>query len=191
MKYFCAMLSAENALISSQLADVCFCCDLDACKGACCVEGDAGAPITEEEISVLEDVIDLIKPFMSEKGLTVIDKIGVFEYDNDGNFVTPLVNNRECAFVVFENEIAFCAIEKAWKENAQPFRKPVSCHLYPIRITPYDGFDAINYHEWHICKPALKKGKELDLPLYRFTKDALIRKYGEDWYNSFYENLSK
>lgn len=185
------MISIDKALISSQIGEVCFCCDLHACKGFCCVDGDAGAPITEEEISILEDSIDAIKPFMNAEGIAVIAKNGVFEYDQEGNFVTPLVNHRECAFVVYEGEMAVCAIEKAWNANAQPFRKPVSCHLYPIRITNYDDFDAINYHEWHICRAALVKGKELKLPLYIFAKDALIRKYGTEWYTEFSKKYQK
>lgn len=191
ISYFCLMISIKNTLISSQLQDVCFCCDLDACKGACCVEGDAGAPLTEEEISILEDVQEKVYPFMSEEGVEVIKKQGVFEYDAGGNFVTPLIADRECAFTVFENGIATCAIEKAFLAGHQPFRKPVSCHLYPVRISEYDDFDAVNYHEWHICSAALAKGKELNLPLYVFLENALIRKYGNSWYEELKNHLRK
>jgi hypothetical protein len=179
------MISIDKALISSQIGEVCFCCDLAACKGACCVDGDAGAPLAEEEISILEDYIDAIKPFMNTEGIEVVNKNGVFEYDHEGNFVTPLVNHRECAFVIYEDEIAVCAVEKAFNAGVQPFRKPLSCHLYPIRITNYEDFDAINYHEWHICRGALAKGKELGLPLHEFVKEALVRKYGSGWYADF------
>ncbi len=185
------MIKTDKALISSQIAEIFFCCNPEKCKGGCCIEGDAGAPLTEEEISILEDEIDKIKPFMNEEGIKVIDHIGVFEFDQDGTFVTPLVNNRECAFVIFENEIASCAIEKAWSAGVQKFRKPISCHLYPIRITKLKDFDAVNYHEWTICKSALDHGEKLKLPLIEFVKDALIRKYGKECYEDMVKQFNQ
>jgi hypothetical protein len=177
------MIILEDILISDDLRDVYFCCDLQQCKGACCVEGDAGAPLEEEEISLLEDYIDIIKLFMIPKGTMEVEATGVFDYDADGKFVTPLVNGKECSYVYFEDGIARCAIEKAFQENAIPFPKPLSCHLYPIRISQVGKKDAINYHKWHICNKALKNGMKLKTPLYYFLKDALIRKYGRSWYN--------
>jgi len=176
------MIAIENTIISKSIKEIYFCCDLKKCKGACCVEGDAGAPLEEDEISILEDEIKNILPFMMEKGKEIIEKNGVFDYDEFGNYVTPLINDRECAYVIFENDIAFCAIEKAYNLNKISFRKPVSCQLYPIRITKYKDFDAVNYHKWFICEKALVNGKREKITLYKFVKDALIRKFGKKWY---------
>jgi len=177
------MIHLENILISDDLETVHFTCDLNRCKGACCVEGDAGAPLEEEEISLLEDYIDEIKPFMLEGGIEEITKTGVFDYDADGKYVTPLVNGKECAFVCFTEGIARCAIEQAHQEKRIPFPKPISCHLYPVRIKNLHDGEALNYHKWHICIEALENGIKLKMPLYFFLEDALIRKYGRNWYN--------
>jgi hypothetical protein len=183
------MIQLDSILISDDVRDVYFCCDLPKCKGACCVEGDGGAPLEEEEISLLEDYIDTIKLFMVPKGTMEIDKTGVFDYDAEGKFVTPLVNGNECCYVYHEDDIARCAIEKAFQEKAIPFPKPLSCHLYPIRIKQLKNHDAVNYHKWAICKKALDNGMKLNLPLYRFLEDALIRKYGRRWYNKLLKLL--
>ncbi len=183
------MIAIDKTLISDELGSIRFCCDLSACKGQCCVDGDAGAPLDEEEISILEDYFDEIKPFMTQDGVDQVELSGVFDYDMFGMYVTPLVNGRECAFVYHENGIALCAVEKAWKEGKIPFQKPISCHLYPVRISKYNDFDAVNYNEWHICKPALLNGKKNDVLLYVFLKDSLVRKYGEAWYKELVESL--
>ncbi len=180
--YFCSMIKIDDTLVSDDLKEVFFSCHLSQCHGDCCVEGDAGAPLEEEEISVLEDYIDEIKPFMNEKGRAVVEKSGVFDYDVDGELVTPLVNDRECAFVVFEKGIAFCAIEKAWLAGKIDFQKPVSCHLYPVRVSKLKNHRAVNYEHWDICKAALIKGKEENTPLYRYLEVPLIRKFGKEWY---------
>ncbi|MBU2649472.1 MAG: DUF3109 family protein [Bacteroidetes bacterium] len=185
------MIIIDKSLISGDLQDVKFCCDLEKCKGACCVEGDAGAPLEEEEISLLEDFLDEIKPFMTRKGRKVTEKQGVFDYDIHGGFVTPLVDDRECAFANFEKGIACCAIEKAYEAGKIDFRKPLSCHLYPVRISRLIQHEAVNYHKWVICKPALELGKKLQLPLYLFLRDALIRKYGEAWYKNLEDSLKE
>ena len=185
------MIAIDQTLISDELGSIRFACDLPACKGQCCVDGDAGAPLDEEEISILEDNIDEIKPYMTPEGIEQVESTGVFDYDMFGMYVTPLVNGRECAFVYRENGIALCAIEKAYKEGKTTFLKPVSCHLYPVRISKYNDFDAVNYNEWHICKPALLNGKKNNIPLYIFLKDSLIRKYGEDWYNELVDSLNE
>jgi len=177
------MIAIENTLISDDLREIKFLCDLDKCLGACCVEGDAGAPLEEEEISILEDCLEEIKPYMVEDGISVVEKGGVFDYDMFGHYVTPLVHDRECAFVYFEGSIARCAIEKAYLEKKISFVKPVSCHLYPIRISRYNDFETLNYHEWHVCHEALINGKIHDVPLYVFLKDSLIRKFGQSWYD--------
>jgi hypothetical protein len=185
------MISIDNTIISDDLNDVCFVCDLKKCKGACCVEGDAGAPMDAEEISILEDEIDAIKPFMTQAGINEVEQNGVFDYDAWGNFVTPLVNHRECVYVYFEDEIAKCAIEKAWELKKIKFQKPVSCHLYPIRINNYKDFDAVNYHQWPICKHALVNGKRLNIKVYEFLKEPLIRKYGLKWYKELEATYKK
>lgn len=183
------MIALENTIISDDLRDIFFCCDMEKCKGACCVEGDAGAPLEEKEISFLEDYIDAIKPYMMEAGIAEVKQIGVFDYDAEGKYVTTLVKGRECAFVYFEEGIARCAIEKGFQEKKIPFPKPVSCQLYPIRITSvYEG-DALNYHKWPICQKALIKGHNEKTPLYQFLEGALIRKYGRTWYNKLVKLL--
>lgn len=178
------MINLDNKVLSDDIKDVFFACDLEKCKGACCVEGDAGAPLEDEEISLLEDHIEDIKPFMTPEGIETVEKQGVFDYDAEGNFVTPLVNDGACAFVYYENGIVRCAVEKAFREKKIPFPKPLSCHLYPIRLTTLkNGTEAVNYHKWSICRKALDLGKAMGLPLYRFLEEPLIRKYGRGWYN--------
>ncbi|MCP4553361.1 MAG: DUF3109 family protein [Bacteroidetes bacterium] len=172
----------KDTLVSDDLLTVSFCCNLVACKGACCVDGDAGAPLEEEEISILEDYLDKVKPYMTEDGIKEVEKQGVFDYDEEGSYVTLLVNNNECAFVYFENGISFCAIEKAWSEKQFDFQKPISCHLYPVRLSQLKDIIAVNYHKWEVCNPALDKGNQLQIPVYKFLKIPLIRKFGEDWY---------
>lgn len=184
------MIIIGNTSVSDDLYLVRFRCNLQRCNGACCVAGDAGAPLEEEEIAILEDELEKIMPFMTEQGIQSIKKTGVFDYDIQGRFVTPLVNDGECAFACFENGTAFCAIERACHAGKTKFLKPVSCHLYPVRITRYETFDAVNYQKWNICKPALKLGNKEGVPLYQFLKNALVRKYGEDWYNLLESEIS-
>jgi hypothetical protein len=188
--YLCRMIAIDDTLNSDDLYKVCFVCNLQACKGACCVEGDAGAPLDEDEISEIEDNLIYIKPFMRTEGVDAVEEMGVFDYDAYGHYVTPLINGAECAFVIFTDDgIAACAMEKAWEAGKSSFRKPVSCHLYPVRISKYNDFDAVNYHQWHICQPALEFGKKLNVPLYVFLKDSLVRKYGEKWYRELVEKI--
>jgi len=183
------MFLLEDSIISDDLKEVYFCCDMEKCRGACCIEGDAGAPLEEEEISLLEDYIGEIKPFMVEGGCEVIRQLGVFDYDAEGSYVTPLINGNECAYVYFDEGVARCAIEKAFQEQKIPFAKPVSCHLYPIRIKSSHGKELVNYHKWDICRKALEKGHNEKMPLYQFVSGALIRKFGRNWYNQFLKLL--
>jgi hypothetical protein len=176
------MLIIDNIMVSDDLYLVKFLCPLEKCLGACCVEGDAGAPLTEEEISNLEDYVDEIMNYMIPEGIDALKQSGVFDYDIDGSYVTPLIRGGDCAFINFTKGIAWCAIEKAHEEGKIPFRKPISCHLYPVRLTKVGETEAVNYHKWEICKPALDSGTREGIPLYVFLKDALIRKYGEQWY---------
>lgn len=178
------MIEHRGTLISEDLFEKRFVCDLNACKGACCVAGESGAPLTQDEAELLKELWPKIKPYIPEKGRRAIEADGVSEVDDDGDLVTTLVEGRgECAFTVFDEKgIALCGVEKAWKAGAIPFRKPLSCHLYPIRVVKLADHDGLNYHKWPICKPACECGAKLDVPVYRFLKDALIRAYGEEWY---------
>lgn len=178
------MISIDNTLVSDELLSEQFVCDLQKCKGACCVEGDAGAPLEAEEVAILKEEYPKFKSYLRPEGIAAVEAQGTHVIDPvDDEPVTPLVNGAECAYVVFdERGTTLCGIEKAWKDGETSFRKPVSCHLYPIRIQRYKSFDAVNYHKWQICAPACDLGKELKVPVYRFAKDALLRKYGEKWY---------
>lgn len=177
------MIQVEDKIISFDIFEKYFVCDLNSCKGACCVEGDSGAPILAEEEKKLEDIYEKVKPYMRKEGIKEIESQGLAIYDKDGDLTTPLVKNKECAFVTFENGIAKCTIEKAYLDQKINFKKPISCHLFPIRIKEYSGFDAVNYEKIKICKPACECGSKLQIPVYVFLKEPLIRKYGESWYH--------
>lgn len=178
------MIQIDDKLISEDLFSEKFVCDLTKCKGICCVEGDAGAPLDEEETKILEEIYPKIKPYLRPEGIKAIEEQHTHTVDIDGDLVTPLVNNAECAYVIFdENGYTKCGIEKAYEEGVIDYQKPISCHLYPIRIKSYSDFDAINYHEWDVCSDACALGKELNVKVYKFLKKPLIRKYGEDFYN--------
>jgi len=176
------MLQIDGAILSFDILEKRFACDLKKCKGACCVLGDSGAPLEESEVNSLNELYPKIKPYMREEGIAAVEAQGTFVIDSDGDKVTPLVDNKECAFVIFENKIAKCAIEKAYFDGAITFRKPISCHLYPIRVTKYSDFEALNYHRWEVCKDAGVAGQKENIPLYIYLKDSLTRKFGEDWY---------
>jgi hypothetical protein len=177
------MIVIDKTIVSEDLLDKKFVCALDKCKGACCVEGDSGAPLEWEETAVLENVFEQVKPYMREEGIKSVEQYGKWLIDSEGDFVTPLIDGvRQCAYVFFEKGIAKCAIERAYHEGKIDFRKPVSCHLYPVRITKHDQYDAVNYNRWEICSPACANGKQLGVPVFQFVKDALIRKYGEEWF---------
>lgn len=178
------MIVIEDTLISENLLEKQFVCNLSACKGACCVEGDRGAPLLEEEIAVIQDLLPEIKPFMDPEYLADIEQNGFAEKDEDGEWVTRCQESGECNFVVYQNGITACSIELAHKAGAIDYKKPISCHLYPVRIQRYKEFQAVNYHEWSICSAACQLGKELKVPVYQFVKDALIRKFGPVWYET-------
>lgn len=182
--YLCNMIAIGETLISEDIFDKKFVCDLNACKGECCVAGDSGAPLDKGELAILDKIYPKVKPYMNEKGIAAVDKQGSYVLDSDGDYTTTLVSEgAECAFVFFdEHNIAKCAIEQAYLEGKIDWKKPISCHLYPIRITDYKAYEAVNYHSWHICKPACECGKQLNVPVFKFLKEPLIRKYGEDWY---------
>lgn len=177
------MIEIDNKLISFEVFERKFVCDLNACKGACCIEGDAGAPLTMEEVDIIEDELDKIKPFMRPEGIAAVDESGVFYMDQDNEPVTTLVNGKECAFVRFDDKgTALCSIEDAYNAGEIDFKKPISCHLYPIRVAKYRTFEAVNYNEWEICKPACSCGSKLNVPVYKFLKEPIIRKWGEEFF---------
>ncbi|MDD4847447.1 MAG: DUF3109 family protein [Bacteroidales bacterium] len=184
------MLVVGEAIVPEELFTDCFMCDMASCRGACCIEGDAGAPLDEEEIAVLEDIIDVVKPYMTPQGRAVVEQNGVFDYDEAGGFVTPLIDQKDCAFLIKEAGIARCAIEKAWEEGAlqhvsfdPDFNKPISCYLYPIRLfLRPNGLTSLHYHRWEICEDARKLGKAKKVSIFEFLKKPLIRKFGEQWY---------
>lgn len=185
------MITIDNTVISEDIADKFFVCELSKCKGACCVEGDMGAPLSTEEALILEEIYPKVKPYLSAEGIKTIEKVGTGIELSDGEWVTPTVgNNRECAYAIYDSHsILKCGIEQAYLEGKISYQKPISCHLYPIRITQYDSFDALNYERWNICKPACVNGKELGVPLYKFLKNPLTRKYGEAWYTQLVQAI--
>jgi Protein of unknown function (DUF3109) len=180
------MIIIQDILVSEEIVEEEFLCNLSACKGACCWEGDAGAPLEKDELQILTRIYDEVKPFLLPEGIKAIEEQGVYIYDEGwDSYETTLVNNGPCAYMT-KNElgIAQCGIERAWKAGATDFRKPISCQLYPIRVSKNEtaGFEALNYERWPICSAACDAGKKAKLPVYKFLKDALIRKYGEDFY---------
>lgn len=178
------MIELDGKLISLDVFEKKFVCDLTACKGACCVKGDAGAPLTEEEASILEDIYEDVKPYLRPEGIAAIEKVGKFYIDWDNEPVTTLVNGNECAYAIFDdNNTALCGIEKAYNDGKVNFKKPISCHLYPIRVAKLTEYEALNYNEWNICKPACECGNKLDIKVFRFLKEPIIRKWGEEFYN--------
>jgi hypothetical protein len=178
------MIEIGRTIISRDVFEQRFVCDLLKCKGACCVEGDSGAPLTPEEARIIEKEYPEFKENLPDSHQGEIKKQGFSVIDEDKDLVTPLVNKRQCAYSFYDKKgILKCSIEKAFNEGKISFRKPVSCHLFPIRITEYKRFDAINYEELDICKPGRSCGKAMQMPLFRFLKEPLIRKYGVEWYN--------
>lgn len=177
------ILQVGDVLISSDILTEKFCCDLDACKGACCVEGDAGAPVSLDEIAGIEDAMDAVWDDLSATAQSVIDRQGVAYSDRDGDMVTSIVAGKDCVFTCYENGMCLCALEKAHRAGKSTFVKPMSCALYPIRMKTFSGgLVGLNYHRWDICKDAVKKGRELNLPVYQFLKGPLIKRFGEEWY---------
>jgi len=177
------MLQIQDTIISLDILEEYFVCDLSVCKGICCVEGDSGAPVEEGEIACLEKVLPVIWDDLSPKAKKVIEKQGLVYRDIDGDYVTSIVNGLDCVFTCYdENAYCKCAIEKAFREGKIDFYKPVSCHLYPIRVKQYKGFRAVNYHRWQVCRAAVISGKKQGVKVYQFLKEPLIRKFGEEWY---------
>ena len=174
------MIQIGDTIISLDIFEKEFCCDLAVCKGICCVEGDSGAPLEEGEAEQIRENYGKIKPHMKPEGIAAVEEQGFSVVDIEGDMVTPLIGGRECAYIIEENGCSWCAIEKAWSRGESSFRKPISCHMYPIRVKQYQNYEAMNYDQWTICACARLKGEQEGIPVYVFLKDALIRKYGED-----------
>lgn len=186
------MILIENTVISDDIAEKFFVCDLIKCKGACCVEGDLGAPLEESELTLMDEVYEQVKPYLSPEGIKVIEEQGKYVKDWEGDFSTPVIEGRECAFAIYDQKrILKCGIEQAYFDGKISFRKPISCHLYPIRITKYDDYDALNYDRWHICSDACSHGEALGVEIYKFLKEPLIRKYGQKWYNDLEQDIEE
>jgi len=177
------LIEIDDKIVSTQIFERKFVCDLNACKGACCIEGDAGAPLTMEEVSILEDTFEVIKPYMRSEGIAAVEERGVFYMDQDNEPVTTLVNGGECAFVYFDEKgITKCAVEAAHLDGKSDFKKPISCHLYPIRVKQFNDYKALNYDKWSICEPACACGSALNVPVFRFLKEPLERAFGAKFY---------
>jgi len=186
------MILIDNTCISDDIEDQLFVCNLDKCKGACCVEGDSGAPLDEDELPVLDQIYPFVKPYLSEAGIKVIEEEGTYTKDFEGDYVTPVINGRECAYAIYDTRgILKCGIEEAYNDGKITYKKPISCHLYPIRVTKYEQYHALNYDRWDICSPACSFGKELGVPVYKFLKDPLIRAYGENWYGELTREIDE
>ncbi|MFD2542634.1 DUF3109 family protein [Lacinutrix gracilariae] len=179
------MFQLGKTIISEDIIEKDFVCNLSACKGTCCIDGDAGAPLDKEEVGILEAIYPKVKPYLREEGIAAIEAQGTSIITDFGDYETPLIGGADCAYVIFDNKkTALCGIEEAYNQGDIDWKKPVSCHLYPIRIKEYSEFSAVNYEKWEICDDACTLGAELQVPVYKFVKQALIRKFGEDWYEA-------
>ena len=187
------MIVVKNSIVSDDVADQRFCCDCTVCRGACCVDGDSGAPLLEEEVPILEAILPEVRPYMTAEGIAAVERQGVAVRDKDGDLGTPLIAGGACAYITYDGDLALCAIEKAFRANNFQFSipnfqfpKPVSCHLYPIRVEDYGEFTAVNYHRWDICRCAHGHGD----PLYIYLKEPLVRRFGQEWYDELLQEIS-
>ncbi|WP_302151218.1 DUF3109 family protein [uncultured Alistipes sp.] len=179
------MIEIDEKIVSADLLRECFACDLSQCRGICCVEGNAGAPLEADEVDILEREYEAYRPYMTAEGIEAVERQGFMVVDADGDYTTPLVNDAECAYARNENGVTLCAIEKAWLEGKTPFRKPISCHLYPIRLVHFsNGSIGLNYHRWSVCEPARRCGRKLGIPVYRALREPIIRRFGEEFYRA-------
>jgi hypothetical protein len=176
------MILIDDVFVSDDVVTEQFICDLDKCKGACCIEGDGGAPLTDEEAEILKSIYEKVKPYLIESGINAINEQGLYTQDGDKK-VTPLVNGGACAYLMWDGLVSKCGIEKAYEDGVIDFKKPISCHLYPIRIDQIGEADALNYYFWDICSAACKLGKKHKVPVYQFLKEPIVRKYGALFYD--------
>lgn len=181
------MIQIDDKILSLDIFEQHFCCDLPKCIGSCCVYGQSGAPLDKDEVIILEDILDIITPYLKPEGLKAIKEQGVAVIDSDGDIVTPLIDGKECAYCIVEKGINWCAIEKAWFNKEVEFRKPISCHLYPIRVKKYSTFVGLNYDQWDVCEPARKLGAIKSLPVFVFLKEPITRAFGSEFYKQIEE----
>lgn len=178
------MLEFQNTLISDDVFNKEFVCDLNKCKGACCVEGELGAPIDEDEKAIINEVIEVVKPYLTDQAKAEIEKQGNYVEEYEGEFTTPIINGKECVYAFYDDKGWLkCAFEQAEADGKIGWKKPISCYLYPIRLTKLSQFIAVNYDKWEICSDACKLGESLKVPVYKFLKDPLIRRFGKAWYD--------
>ena len=186
------MIQIDNVIVSLDIIRTRFCCDLEACHGYCCVEGDAGAPVDEDEVAELEKALPIVWDDLSEKAKAIINKQGVVYRDNDGDLVISIVEGKDCVFTCYDRKgCCSCALEKAFRAGNLNFYKPISCHLYPIRMSNIGSCKALNYHRWDVCKAAVILGESKDIPLYKFLREPLVRKFGEVWYAELEETIKE
>lgn len=183
------IIQVGEVILTSEILTEYFCCDLEACKGICCVEGDSGAPLTLDEVGEMENVLDEVWPDLSAQAQSLIDRQGVAYTDAEGDLVTSIVQGRDCVFTCYGTDgCCYCASDKAFREGRTAWDKPLSCALYPIREKHFrDGSVGLQYHRWNICRPAVEKGRRLNLKLYQFLKDPLVRRFGQAWYDELCE----
>lgn len=186
------MILIQDTVISDDVAKQFFVCNLDKCKGACCVEGELGAPLEVDELQILEKIYPTVEPYLTDEGKSEIAKQGTWIEDYEGDYSTPTINDRECVYAFYdEKKVLKCGIEQAYIDGKMDYKKPISCHLYPIRTKQYNDFIAVNYSEWSICSDACSYGNELGVPVYQFLKEPLIRKFGEEWYTELCDEIKK
>lgn len=186
------IIQVGDVLLSSEILTEKFCCDLSVCKGECCVEGDAGAPVTLDEVAAIEDCLDEVWGDLSASAQSVIDKQGVAYTDQEGDLVTSIVRGKDCVFTYYNGGCCLCALEKAYREGRSRFCKPISCALYPIREKRIgEGIVGLNYNRWVVCKAAVTKGEQEDIRLYQFLRDPLIRRFGEEWYQELLDTVKE
>lgn len=179
------MIEIDGKIVSDDILTECFACDIARCKGECCVDGNSGAPLEMEEADILEEEYENYKPYMTPEGIESVERQGFMVVDCDGDYTTPLVDDAECAYSYCENGITLCAIEKAFREGKCSFRKPISCHLYPIRlINLSNGSIGLNYHRWNVCSSACENGRRLGIPVYKSLREPIIRRFGEEFYKA-------
>ena len=177
------MIEILNTLVSLDLFKEFFCCDLDKCHGLCCVEGDAGAPVTPDEVEMLEEAYEKLHEDLPRQAQQQIEKEGVAYPDKEGELVTQIINGKDCVFAKHEGACALCAIDSAYRNGKFHWQKPISCALYPVRLSTVGGMTAVNVHKWDVCQPARKLGAALHLPVYQFLKEPLIRRFGQAWWD--------
>ena len=179
------MIEIDGNIVSTDVLLEHFACDISRCKGMCCVEGNAGAPLEDDEADILEENYEHYRQYMTPEGIAAVERQGFMVMDTDGDCTTPLVGDAECAYSYMENGVTLCAIEKAYLRGECTFRKPISCHLYPIRLVKFsNGGTGLNYHRWDVCRSACENGCKRDIPVYKSVKDAIIRRFGEEFYGA-------